>query len=170
MIVVDVGCATYGGDTSIPYLVEEFEPTTLFGFDPAVDDDHYLEGSTMVVVKRAAAWTYDGEINFTVRGLGGKVDPAGSPVPCVDLARFIVDLGEPDVVLKMDAEGAEYELLPLLHERGVDRMLRLCWVEWHCLKCERGGGHRPGCASTRMEADRERIEAMMGCEMHRWNR
>jgi hypothetical protein len=50
----------------------------------------------------------------------------------VDLAKVITRAqqryGQP-VVLKMDAEGAEYVLLPYLLEKGVT--VDLAWIEWH---------------------------------------
>jgi hypothetical protein len=172
-IVIDVGCATYGGDSSIPYLIEEFRPGTLIGFDPssAVEDDHtYIMGGTRVHTYRKAAWLYEGTVAFTEAGTSGKVG-TGPQVPCVNLIDWITCWGDSqEVVLKMDAEGSEYVLLPYLREHNADLLLKLAWVEWHCERCGRGGGgHREGCTHDYTEKQAE-MEAMMRCEMHRWNR
>lgn len=175
MIVIDVGCAKHGGDESIPYLVEEFKPSVLFGFDPAAVEDTYALGGTRVVVEQAAAWTYDGTVGFTVEGLRGHVSNVGQQFPCVDLARVIAAVAEDDsdVVLKLDAEGAEYVLLPFLRDRGVDRLLKLAWVEWHCPECGTGwfaDDDTCGRCAAHVPGSRSMLEASMNCDMHQWNR
>lgn len=174
MIVVDVGCATYGGDSSIPYLIDEFKPKRLYGFDPAVDDDRYTVGETTVVLRKAAAWTYEGLVPFTVAGLRGAVDRHGDPTPCFDLVEFIRGLpSDQEVVLKLDCEGGEYVLLPRLHVEGVDARLKLIWAEWHCPKCGTGwftADDLCGRCGHSEKGKRSKLERMMECEMHQWNR
>lgn len=170
-VVIDVGCATHGGDESINYLISEFDPDLLLGFDPATRDSTRMQGETLVVERRAAITTYDGTVGFTVDGLSGRIDKGAAETPCVDLARLVREWKDREVILKMDAEGAEYELLPYLMDEGLDCFLLLAWVEWHCLACGRGGGgHRPGCTSTDGQRQREAIEAQIHTEMHQWNR
>lgn len=179
-VVVDVGCARYGGDESIPYLIEEFNPESLFGFDPQATPAVYRVGDTQVVVASEAAWTHDRGMWFTGQGLGGTVTAEGGRgarrVDTIDLAALLHDIAplHDKLVLKMDAEGAEYELVPHLIDRGIDTLLELMWIEWHCQACGRGGGgHRPGCLDTltkKWEARRDELEAQARCEMHRWNR
>lgn len=158
MIVVDVGCARYGPDFSIERLIEEFKPDVLYGFDPI--EQAYSEhpfwrdhDGTNVEIIRKAAWTFDGEIGYLNPGLRGWIsDRHGAPrVPCVDLARFVAELPDGRTVLKIDAEGAEYELLEHLIAHGVDRRLELAWVEWHAP--DRG---------------RESIEQRLACEVREW--
>jgi hypothetical protein len=176
MIVIDVGCATHGSDSSIPHLIEEFSPRILYGFDPALAENTPVttEGSTRVVLARSAAWTYDGEIGFHVNGLGGHVVRGGKAFPCVDLAAFILSMPEgEEIVLKMDAEGAEYVLLPHLVEHDADLRLKLAWIEWHCEECKLGGNgrHREGCATDRdwWFERREKAESALRCETTEWN-
>ena len=161
MIVVDVGCARYGADYSIERLIEEFHPEILYGFDPGYTGELLFEqdGCT-VTVSREAAWTYDGRVAFEIAGLSGGVRDSGVTVRCVDLARFLFELpvGE-EVALKMDAEGAEYQLLEHLIETGADRRLKLAWVEWHPARVRVNG---------KPDARRAAIEARIGCEMHEW--
>ncbi len=157
MIVIDIGCARYGGDYSIERLIEEFKPTWLYGFDPVEPLGRaYTEGSTTVFINAngaAAGWTYDGEIGFREDGLNSWVtEVKGAPqVPCFDLARFIVGLDANDIVLKIDAEGSEYDLLKHLMASGADALLALAWIEWH--QPDRG---------------RKLIEEHIACEIREW--
>lgn len=176
MIVLDVGSATHGSDSSIPYLIETFKPETLYGFDPAEPDADYLYGGATVLLKKAAAWTYDGSIGFVVAGLGGHVAPgSGNAYRCVDLARFILDVaseGE-EVVLKIDAEGAEYTLIPHLVAHGADLFLKLALIEWHCADCGIGGNgrHREGCKGDHVAwtKRREIVEGLLRCPTEEWS-
>lgn len=147
-IVIDVGCARYGGDYSVERLIEMYEPDLLYGFDPqAAGDMLHLnlgkldpmtfellppEGPS-VHIRTEAAWTFDGEVRFLPDGLNGQVGNADHwpLVPCIDLASFVEGLPPGEIILKLDAEGSEYELLPHLIERDVDERLALVLVEWH---------------------------------------
>ena len=160
MIVIDIGCARYGGDYSIERLIEEFHPDVLYGFDPhsslaeiEIDGDI---GDTIVSLKRKAAWTFDGEVGYREDGLNSWVtdDPTAPKVPCFDLARFIEELPETEIVLKIDAEGSEYDLLSHLILTGADERLSLVWCEWHM-------------TVENAEARRRVIEAEM-CEIREW--
>lgn len=175
--VVDVGCAKYGGDESVPYLAEEFNPDIIYGFDPSpgILEVEPVEGVT-VLLSQKAAWTFDGEVGFVVAGLGGHVISGAKDglTPCFDLAAFILGLDADEIVLKIDAEGAEYVLLPHLVAHDADLRLKMAIVEAHCEFCGIGGNgrHRDGC-----EADPdwwferwERVSGAMRCEMREWNR
>jgi hypothetical protein len=183
-IVVDVGCAKYGGDESIPYLVEEYQPDVLLGFDGSASlyDEPNLEriGNALVIRFRIATWTFDGVIPWKGKGLGGHVAEKGAGadrVQCVDLATVLgalADRGD-DVILKMDAEGAEYVLLPHLTARGVDSRLERMVVEWHCADCGIGGNgrHRDTCTGDHeaWTARRKAIEDAIACpNVAEWNR
>jgi FkbM family methyltransferase len=167
VIVIDIGCARYGGDFSIERLIEEFAPSELWGFDPsAAMDDLTVElrdGGPTIHLSRKAAWTHDGEIGFEGTGLDGRVtlDPAAEKVPCFDLAAFIRSLpSDEEIVLKADVEGAEYPLLEHLIATRTDELLKLAWVEWH----------PPGApVNSRPDARREAIEEAISCDLHQWN-
>lgn len=175
--VIDVGCAQHGGDESIHYLIAEFSPVRLIGFDPAAtfDPPSWEENGCAVETHRAAVWTHDGEIGWSGTGLSGRVDFTKGRrdyVRCVDLAGVIDGIPEThDVILKIDAEGAEYDLLPYLVDVGLDERLRLVWVEWHCLTCGRGGGgHRDGCRDSGVPVGPGDLERLLRTEIHSWNR
>jgi hypothetical protein len=174
MIVIDVGSATYGGDESVPYLVETYKPRVLYGFDPAEESQDFFIGDTTVCLRQWVAWTKDGRMGFRVAGLGGHVDLAAPPCQSVDLAQFIFGLGDEEIVLKMDAEGAEYVVLPHLVANDADLRLKLALVEWHCETCGLGGNgrHREGCKMDVewWEERRRGVEGILRCPVEEWNR
>lgn len=167
-VVIDVGCARYGGDYSLERLVEEFNPQWLYGFDPnneivasapadwervdatGLEERRHLlmnaltyrtPSGCFVQLLQAAAWIYDGTIGYRSETLNSWVtDLKGAPqVPCFDLADFIYRVppathgldGLRNMVLKIDAEGSEYDLLRHLMSKGMDKILHFTWVEWH---------------------------------------
>ena len=172
-VVIDVGCARYGGAQSLEHLVAEFDPVMVYGFDPSNEivasagadwsrvnpnELRYLTPSGCgVVLEQKAAWIHDGTIGYRADGLGSWVtDLQGAPqVECVDMAIFIQDIHDnvpqEEIVLKLDCEGSEYEILRHLINKGVDKLLTLAWVEWH--SPDRG---------------RARIEEEISCEVVEW--
>src|SRR5262245_49585252 len=65
-IVIDVGCARYGGDYSIERLIEKFDPDALYGFDPAWEPRMVDAGAyrTHIEVSTEVAWTRRGLVHF----------------------------------------------------------------------------------------------------------
>lgn len=116
-------------------LIDRFSPHLLFAFDPLSGDGtvQFGYGAGFIVYRSMAAWTHDGEVFFQRAGTRSGVLGAGSAgdaVPCFDLAVWLKVLPAP-IVLKIDAEGAEYPLLHRIAEEGVDRHLDRILVEWH---------------------------------------
>jgi FkbM family methyltransferase len=85
---------------------------------------------TGVRVVNAAAWVSDGEIAFDATGDdSGKVDPSGKTrVRAVDLA---LALPERVDLLKLDIEGAEFEVLEHLLNTGSSARVNHTAVEFH---------------------------------------
>ena len=143
MIVVDVGCHAHpahdgASQDSISQLIARFHPRVVYGFDPhpGLPVGSTIEGGARVIRERRAAWLRDGTVGFTsdpARPLGARVtEHEGESVPCFDLAAFLGEkLIEGEIVLKLDAEGAEYQLLSRIIDEGVDEFLTLILVEWH---------------------------------------
>jgi len=163
--VIDVGCARYGGDYSVERLIDMFRPDVLIGFDPAKDvskamprADVLMESGTNVVLRREAAWTYDGQVRFMEDGLNGQIGSSEKwpLVACIDLARFIRTLPEGELILKLDAEGAEYELLRHLVRESVDTRLSQVLVEWHYLN------------DPALVRRRQLIERSLTCPIEEW--
>jgi len=140
VIVIDVGCARWGGDYSVERLIEMYHPDVLIGFDPATKvaeamprADALLAAGTQVALRREAAWIFDGEVGYREDGLNSWItDDAEAPkVRCVDLARVVEEMPEGPVILKIDAEGAEFDLLEHLIATGAMARLTRVLVEWH---------------------------------------
>jgi hypothetical protein len=132
--VIDVGCEEYGGAESVRALIKRYKPTVLLGYDPLCSPADLWIGETHVVVHKAAAWVYDGEVSF--RWIPGttqsRVEDGGQPVVATDLARVVREASEyGTVVLKLDCEGAEYPLLEHLLAEGVAVQVTKLLVEWH---------------------------------------
>ncbi len=108
-----------------------------------------LEGWPGVVLHNAAVATHDGEVRLYFHRrhrnepllystgsstVAEKVNVAKDDfvdVAAVDLARFIVELGAPVRLLKMDIEGAEVELVPHLIASGAAQRVETMVVETH---------------------------------------
>lgn len=131
MIVVDVGCADHSAK-SVEYLIERFHPDEFWGFDPfpGVEEADYMVDSTRVRIVPEAAWTHNGDVAFTEAGDCSHAGEGPLTVPCFDLAAWLADRDD-GIILKIDAEGAEYELVPQLIATGQDKRLSLLLIEWH---------------------------------------
>ena len=57
-------------------------------------------------------------------------------IKCVNVASFFKDIVTEDdyVILKMDIEGAEYELIPHLIENNIFKMVNIFLIEFHSVK------------------------------------
>lgn len=131
MIVVDVGCANHGIDSIAP-LLERFQPSVLYGFDPNVEDAVYEQDGARVELSHLAAWVHDGTVAFRPDRSASQVDQDGNEVHCFNFAAWLEALLEKDeVVVKLDCEGSEFALIAAMrHWRQLDR-LKMLLVEWH---------------------------------------
>jgi len=152
-VVIDVGCAEYPGAESVRQLVERFKPSLLYGIDPAATPGTTWVNDTRVIRLRAAAWTEIGEVGFDVNGMCSKIGN-GPPVSTLDLALIVrrAAARNQPVILKLDCEGAEYELLEYLLETGDADHLDKVLVEWHGHEAER----------------RDAITARLNCPVEGW--
>ena len=164
--MVDIGCYSHPShegqsQDSITRLIERFQPATVYGFDPypALVEVNEDRAGVHVQTARKAAWAWDGTIPYVIdkrAPLTSAVSagPGDYQVPCFDLGRWMTALPYEahDVVLKIDAEGAEYVLLERLINLDVDEWLRLLLVEWHGDRAE----------------DRARLEAALRCPLEVW--
>jgi len=132
MIVVDLGCKTYDDTDSIGYLIDRFHPEILFGFDPHPELEEGVEvrDGTVVVTRRLAAWTYRTPLRFMLVDSSSRITTYGDEtVQAFDFPGWLLTLPVP-VIVKMDIEGAEYEVLrPIL--KGADERISLLLIEWH---------------------------------------
>ncbi len=164
MICVDIGCHDHpahegSSQDSIGRLIERFHPRVVFGFDPhpGVSVASTVRDGVRVITERKAAWTHDGMVAFSEREepLTSRIDEDGDArVPCFDLAEFLIEqLPQGHIVLKLDAEGAEYPLLSRIIDQDVDEFLTLVLVEWH---------------EPRKWQARRRLERALRCPVEPW--
>lgn len=171
-IVVDVGCMRQGPEESVEKLAARFAPALLFGFDPFPELEEGLEciGETLVVRRRLAAWVWDGITDYAVDGISSSAHPAFMVKPrvtveCFDLSGWLRTLPPAGIVLKLDAEGAEFPLLTDVHQSGLDERLALVLVEWHGAG---GSGFPIGGGGSWQELDREQLLARLRCPVEDW--
>lgn len=97
-----------------------------------------------VIIVPKAAWTYRGHVRFYTGKLdGSSVRPDKTTgrinhenytdVECLDLADFIRSRFSPEdeIIIKMNVEGAEYQLIRHLHSNGLIPWINKWYVCWH---------------------------------------
>ena len=142
MTVIDLGSETHGYEESLFTLIERLKPERVYAFDPLGPDEDISSRGVEIHRSSKAAWTFDGEISFGVgsqdamnaTAVRGKIR-AGEwkeiiRVPCFDFAAFLLRFDEP-VYVKMDVEGAEYDILEKVIASGADKHISFLTVEWH---------------------------------------
>jgi FkbM family methyltransferase len=161
-VVVDLGCHFHPdnpSDASVVTLLARFRPALFYGFDPHPDTAEtcaFLDGGK-VTIRRQAAWTFDGETGYYANGITSRLEDDGEPVACFDLAAWLTVSGP--VTMKMDVEGAEYELLEHLIATGADRNVERLLVEWH----------EPPIGPKQWKRRQRRILAALDCPVEDWN-
>lgn len=147
-----IDCGGYDGCSVVQFLLEhpDFDCIT---FEPnAAFHEYYKNVPTQLVAK--AVYIYDGEIDFIVDPIDGdgssliagkridatqKLENADCPVihiPCVDLSAFVRNIAPQyeEIRLKMDVEGAEYDILEKMLADGVLPLISKLYCEFHNLK------------------------------------
>jgi FkbM family methyltransferase len=103
-------------------------------------------------LKEQLVWIFDGSVEFDTDGESydcrllevsrtENVEPWRHPnplselklLPCIDLAAFVMDNFNPDdyLVLKLDIEGAEYDVLQRMIETNAINWLNELYAEYH---------------------------------------
>ena len=87
-------------------------------------------GHAQARVVNAAAWVSDGEISFNATGDdSGRIDPSGATrVRAIDLSQALPDRVD---LLKLDIEGAEFEVLEHLVSSGAINRIQNIAAEFH---------------------------------------
>lgn len=149
-----VDCGAYDGCSAVQFLLSEpdFEAVS---FEPNPALWPHFDGLPTRLM-RTVAYTFDGEIDFTIDptdGDGstlvkgktidfyGTINDADCPVirvPCIDLSAFLREAAETydRIVLKLDVEGAEYDILEKLLEDGTIRHVDRLYCEFHSHKMQ----------------------------------
>ena len=134
-VAVDLGCAAHGGYNSIQDLIDVFDPDILYGFDPAAETERYFIGDTHVIIEKKAAWIDDGGVSFhfdNEHPTASRVAPSQVYVPCFDFPKWIEKHSPGNyLIVKMDIEGAEFDILTRMIATGADGAIDELLVEWH---------------------------------------
>jgi len=142
---VFIDCGFYRGEgTSLFKKTKDFtEDFILYGFEATPPEELNInpEGITL---NRKAVWTHDGILDFHISGRARgrcngvfKNDRAKKEkvlqVPCIDFGKWIMDNFDEDdfIVLKMDIEGAEFELLQSMIDDGSIKFINIAYIEFH---------------------------------------
>lgn len=148
-----IDCGGHDGCSVVKFLAERpgfkcisFEP------NPAFTSLYSWLPTTLM---RKAVSTYDGTVSFTVDPLDGdgssivsgknvvwdgsmaNADCPTVTVDCVDLSGFIARTVRPEdyLCLKVDVEGAEYEIFPKMLRDGTISLVDELYAEFHWHKC-----------------------------------
>lgn len=144
MKLIDIGC--FNGDSTL-HFISYPDITSIEAFDPNPDfkDDIWkaiTEHYPNITFHNKAVYIKNGTVKYTQRPaelpLGSTIMEAKhgwgmgeiKEVPCVD----ILDLINEKCCLKVDAEGAEYDILERLIESGRSDLIDRLYVEWHDTK------------------------------------
>lgn len=146
MSKVFLDCGAHCGCSRRKFMAEfqDAAEYDIFSFEPDPDLNEYCPD-----LINKAVWTEDCERTFYKFWIDGgsslsktraDVLEATKPnyyprqeikVECFDLDRFIKQLDSDLIVLKMDIEGAEYEVLPHLINGGSIKQIKALFIEWH---------------------------------------
>lgn len=133
----------------VKWEIFAFEANPIFD-EPLIKMKTEMEKKKQVVhlFNRTAAWTYDGYIDFYLDTINEKYNFYGSSlkqehpdvrngkskvnVACVDIGKLVKSFNKNDfVVIKMDIEGAEYDLLTHFILNNVLHMIDFMAIEYH---------------------------------------
>ena len=142
-IFIDTGA--YNGDSIEIFLrdVSDAKEYEIFAFEPNPQcwPDERLKACTLI---KKAVWIKDGWVDFYIDNengstilkdkVTGDIDYENPiKVACVDLSKWIKKNFDKDdrIILKMDIEGAEYQILYKMLKDKTTEYLNELWVEFH---------------------------------------
>lgn len=148
-----IDCGGYDGCSAVKFMLQnpQFDSIT-FEPNPALWP-HYADVPTTLIKK--AAYTHGGMVTFTIDETDadgsslvdskkidwhGKIANEECPkieVSCVDIAELVRKAATQyqKIVLKLDIEGAEYDVLEKLLQEDLIKHLTIIYAEFHWHKC-----------------------------------
>lgn len=119
----------------------------IYSFEANPNFSIYFDKFKDITYHNVAVWIENGEVEFYNNNGGssslikGKARRGGfeknkMTVPCIDLSQWIKEnfSQEDYIILKLDIEGAEYEVLnKMLRDNTIEYVNKL-YIEWHCAK------------------------------------
>jgi len=110
----------------------------------------YFKDDANVTIHNKAAWIHDDTIKFHLstafsdgssiykeKVSGGVSENIYQTVDCRDIADYIKQLDGWEIILKLDVEGAEYEILDHMIKQNVMHKVSEFHGEWHPLKIDK---------------------------------
>jgi FkbM family methyltransferase len=147
-IFLDIGA--YNGVSAEFFLAnhpqaDEFE---IYSFECDKRNIEIIESKNLpITLIEAAAWSRDGYVDYYYgKDDGGTMYPqknTGNINPknkfyteCIDLAGFIRNnfIKSDYIILKLNCEGAEYELIPHLKSKNIIDWINKWYIRWHVEK------------------------------------
>lgn len=141
-----IDCGFYAGTSKEHFkLTPEYSSDFIYyGFDPMMNVEATKKRHPDVILDNKAVWISDGEIEFyTSRRHGGRANGiyhnrrAGKEnnlkVKCMDFSKWLgnnFDIND-YIILKMDIEGAEYEVIPKMIKDSTIDLVDIIYLEWH---------------------------------------
>jgi len=140
-----IDCGFYTGQSIRLFKKRpEFDQTfEFFAFEPAISPKQAQQFPNITIYNKAV-WIYDGEIEFkkSKRRKGKANGLFRNPfaykevcinVQCIDFSQWIKDnfSKEDYIVIKMDIEGAEYEVLDKMLKDNTVEYVDLMFIEYH---------------------------------------
>lgn len=125
-------------------LIPDSNEYTIYAFEPDSRNNSKFNYSLPINYYKQAAWIYDGTIKFYLgnSSFASTINPTKTTnistnnyieVDCIDLSNFIIsNFDKQDyIILKVDIEGAEYELLEHLIKTKAIEYVDDLFVEFH---------------------------------------
>ncbi len=152
---IDLGGWKGDSEITLRSMQDVAEPLVIHSFEPNPKFRQYYEGKSNVVFHPLAAWIHEGCIDFypqrKKRRRGGREDEGGSllrkknnvdiskpvQVKCVDFSQWLIsNFNKTDyIILKLDIEGAEYQVLnKMIKDESID-YVDVLYVEFHYKRC-----------------------------------
>ena len=145
-------CGAWTG-ISVDYFRKHHKGFEIHSFEPLFANLVELE-KRETIIHPAAVWTEDGSKKFYVgktesgslykeKKTGGINPKIWVLVPIIDIAEFIkINFKKEDyIVMKLNVEGAEYDIIPYMKNRGVLDWINEWFIQWHWDKLGYTKGH-----------------------------
>jgi FkbM family methyltransferase len=168
-----IDCGYYRGRAitqfkETPDYDDSFE---IFAFDPNRFSDEKLakikESGVSFINK--AVWTFDGEIKFYASGKqygqANSIFPNPSKprrektrtVKCIDFGKWVIENFSKDdhIIIKMDIEGAEYDILQSMLKDGSLHYADIMYIEYHYHRIDGITGVEFSALRNKLEAETE---------------
>lgn len=154
-IYIDLGC--YDGDSVLAFMANLRLPVAPHLFEVyAFDPNPNFKASWRTISKlhpnvrfeRSAAYNRDGKAPYSLHptddDLGSSIIPAKNDwghgkllqVKCFDFSHWLQEFAGAFIIVKLDVEGAEFDILEKMVADGTDQLVGQFWIEWHDGKLE----------------------------------